>query len=108
MTPFSDTEKEGDLVATIRRVLGGENPNDVLQDKPSTNSTKVEVEDEDDKQSDTEKPTKIDGRSRDYRNTVSRIQNRQKKKSSDGIDGRSRSYKATLKRINTRRNRGGK
>ncbi len=111
LTPFSDASKEGDMVDMIRKIMSGQS--DTNGSKPQSSDTTVvkkvetalKAEGESDVVEPKKTPDKIDGRTRDYRSTVSRITDGKKKKSGQGIDGRTKSYKTTMNRINTRRAR---
>tara|TARA_B100000745_G_C19790166_1_gene259384 strand:+ start:92 stop:490 length:399 start_codon:yes stop_codon:yes gene_type:complete len=112
LTPFSDASKEGDMVDMIRKIMSGQ-PDTNGSEPQSSDTTvvkkveavlKAEGESDDDVEP-TKTSDKLDGRTRDYRSTVSRITDGKKKKSGEGIDGRTKSYKTTMSRINTRRAR---
>lgn len=112
LTPFSDVDKEGDIVDAIRKIMSGGDSNGSEPEPASTDTTVVQKvqtalrgEEDGAIEEPTKTPDKIDGRTKDYRSTVSRITDGKKKQSGKGIDGRTKSYKATMSRINTRRSR---
>ena len=78
-------ETDPDLIDRIRRIIGGESRDGEIPDEPEMIKTKV------------------DGRSKEFKQAVQRIGNGQKRKSGEGLDGRSKTYKDTLKRIQTKK-----
>lgn len=77
-------ETDVGLVDRVRRIISGTNPTGEAPEP------EVAVD-------------KVDGRTKEFKQTVQRIGDGQKRKNGEGLDGRTKTYKDTLKRIQAKR-----
>ena len=81
-----EMETDVGLVDRVRRIISGTNPTgEAPEPEPE-----VAVD-------------KVDGRTKEFKQTVQRIGDGQKRKNGEGLDGRTKTYKDTLKRIQANR-----
>jgi hypothetical protein len=109
LRPF-DTEHEDPLVDLVRKVINtGGGDKEALTTLQKKNFEADARKESDDTAPGSPEPKKdnpnlfnVDGRTKEYRDTVSRISNGAKRKG-EGLDGRSKGYKSTMNRISARR-----